>query len=184
MITFIGLGNPGDAYTNTKHNAGFWVMDELSRRWKTPFKPGKGDYLFAQSKNGKALLVKPTTGMNASGIAVQDIVKSRKLNLENLFIILDDVDLPLGTMRIRPKGGDGCHRGMESVIYRLGSTHFPRIRFGIGTEENMRPAEKYVLKKFRKNDQALANEMVGTVADAAESVFFRGLNHTMNVYNR
>ncbi len=117
MISFVGLGNPGDKYQNTKHNAGFWVLDELSRRWKTVFKPGNGEYFFVENKTQNILLIKPSTGMNSSGIAVKDIIKKWKINLSDLHIIFDDVDLPLGKIRLRPKGGDGCHRGMESVIY-------------------------------------------------------------------
>jgi len=93
------------------------------------------------------------------------------------------VDLPLGKLRIRPKGGDGCHRGMESVIYHLESTRFPRLRYGIATEDKLRPAEKYVLKYFRKKDQVLADEMVVKTADAVESILRIGISKTMNKYN-
>ena len=183
MISFVGLGNPGDKYQNTKHNAGFWVLDELSRRWKTDFKPGNGEYFFVENKTQNILLIKPSTGMNSSGIAVKDIIKKWKINLSDLHIIFDDVDLPLGKIRLRPKGGDGCHRGMESVIYHLGNNQFPRIRFGIATNDRLRPAEKYVLKSFNKKDQLLANEMIVKAADAAESIIFNGMAKTMNQYN-
>ena len=183
MISFVGLGNPGDKYQNTKHNAGFWVLDELSRRWKTVFKPGTGEYFFVENKTQNILLIKPSTGMNSSGIAVKDIIKKWKINLSDLHIIFDDVDLPLGKIRLRPKGGDGCHRGMESVIYHLGNNQFPRIRFGIATNDRLRPAEKYVLKSFNKKDQLLANEMIVKAADAAESIIFNGMAKTMNQYN-
>ena len=183
MISFVGLGNPGDKYQNTKHNAGFWVLDELSRRWKTVFKPGNGEYFFVENKTQNILLIKPSTGMNSSGIAVKDIIKKWKINLSDLHIIFDDVDLPLGKIRLRPKGGDGCHRGMESVIYHLGKNQFPRIRFGIATNDRLRPAEKYVLKSFNKKDQLLANEMIVKAADAAESIIFNGMAKTMNQYN-
>ncbi len=183
MIAFVGLGNPGNEYADTKHNAGFWVVDELARRWKISFKPGKGEYLYSQEPRRNVILVKPTTGMNVSGIAVQDILKHWDVNLEELHIIVDDVDLPLGKLRIRPKGGDGCHRGMESVIYQLGNTQFPRLRYGIATEDKLRPAEKYVLKSFRKKDQVLADEMVVKTADAAESILHKGLSNTMNKFN-
>lgn len=183
MIAFIGLGNPGNEYADTKHNAGFWVVDELTRRWKVSFRPGKGEYLYVQESKKNVLLVKPTTGMNMSGIAAKDILKQWDVNLDELHVIVDDVDLSLGQMRIRPKGGDGCHRGLESVIYHIGNTHFPRLRFGIATADKLRPAEKYVLKSFRKKDQVLANEMIGKVADAAESIIHRGLSNTMNQFN-
>jgi len=184
MIAFIGLGNPGDVYANTKHNAGFWIVDELAQRWNLGFKPGKGDYVYTQKKNGKALLVKPTTGMNRSGIAIEAVFRDMNISIDELHVVLDDVDLPLGTVRIRPKGGDGCHRGMESVIYQLGNTHFPRIRFGIAVEgEKLRPSEKYVLKPFKKKDSVLADEKIVDTANAVESILRNGLNKTMNNFN-
>ena len=100
-----------------------------------------------------------------------------------MFVIFDDVDLPLGRLRIRPSGGDGCHRGMESIIYRLGNNKFPRIRFGIAAGKNLRPAEEYVLKNFRRKDQVLADEVIVKAADAVESIINNGLNKTMNQYN-
>ena len=183
MISFIGLGNSENKYENTKHNAGFWVVDELSRRWKAGFKPGKGEYLFVEQKSWDILLVKPTTGMNKAGIVAKDILKNWNINLSELYLIVDDVDLPLGKIRIRPKGGDGCHRGMESVIYHLGNNKFPRIRFGIATDDKLRPAENYVLKSFNKKDQILANEMIIKTADAVESIFHNGMVKTMNHFN-
>ena len=183
MISFIGLGNPGNKYENTKHNAGFWVLDELSRRWKTTFKPGKGEYFFMEEKSWNILLIKPTTGMNNSGIAVKDIVKNWNINLSELYLIIDDVDLPLGKIRIRTKGGDGCHRGMESVIYHLGNNRFPRIRFGIATDDKLRPAENYVLKSFNKINQVLASEMIVKTADAVESIIHNGVVKSMNLFN-
>jgi len=183
MIAFIGLGNIGDQYANTKHSAGFWVVDEVARRQKLSFKPGKGHYVFARQISREFILVKPTTGMNRSGNAVQEVTQTWNLLLQDLIVVVDDVDLPLGSIRIRPKGGDGCHRGMENIIYQLQSDQFPRIRLGIGTDENMRPAENYVLKPFSKKDQSLVDTMIQTVADAAESILYFGLNKTMNQFN-
>ncbi len=181
MKVFVGLGNPGSEYANTKHNAGFWVVDELTRRWSIRFQPGKGAFVYAESK--EVLLAKPITGMNASGVAVKEIVQQYGVDLENLHIIIDDVDLPLGTLRLRPKGGDGCHRGMESVIYHLGNTHFPRLRFGVAANDHKRPAEEYVLKPFKKNDQTEANIVIQTAADTIEYLLKEGMNRTMNRYN-
>jgi PTH1 family peptidyl-tRNA hydrolase len=183
MIAFIGLGNPDDKYANTKHNAGFWVVDELARRQKLSFKPGKGPYVFAQHKRREVLLIKPTTGMNRSGNAVKDVANRWDLLPSDIHVIVDDVDLPLGSIRIRPKGGDGCHRGMENIIYQLQSDQFPRIRLGIGIDENMRPAEKYVLKPFQSNDVSEAEAMVKRAADALANLLVRGLSHTMNHFN-
>jgi len=183
MIAFVGLGNIGAKYANTKHNAGFWVLDEFSRRQKLSFKPGKGDYVYAQHQRREALMIKPTTGMNLSGTAVKEASHRWNLLPADIHVILDDVDLPLGSIRIRPKGGDGCHRGMENIIYHLRSDQFPRIRLGIGTSENMRPAEKFVLKPFRVADELEAESMVKRGADVLENLLVRGLNHTMNNFN-
>jgi len=181
-FAFIGLGNPGEKYALTKHNAGFWILDELASRYKISFKPSKGDYVIA-SKSDKLMLFKPTTGMNNSGKAVRDISDSWNFMAKEIFIILDDVDLPLGALRIKPKGGDGSHRGLESVIYSLHTNEFPRLRFGIGTDEEMRPAEQYVLKPFRSDDQRNALEAVKRAADALDSIFFNGIGSTMNRFN-
>lgn len=184
MIAFIGLGNIGDEYSSTKHNAGFWVVNELAKRMNINFKPGKGDYVFAEEKNKDIILAKPTTGMNRSGLAVRQIVDRWNVDLNDVYLIVDDVDLELGTLRIRPRGGDGCHRGMESVIYQLNDNMFPRIRFGIKADDHKRPAEKYVLKPFRKQDQPLAGEMVEKTADAVYSILSIGINKTMSEFNR
>jgi PTH1 family peptidyl-tRNA hydrolase len=184
MVVFVGLGNIGDEYSSTKHNAGFWVVNELAKRMNISFKPGKGDYVYAEDRNKEIILLKPTTGMNRSGLAVRQVLDKWNIELENLYLIVDDVDLNLGTLRIRPRGGDGCHRGMESVIYQLGENQFPRIRFGIKAGDHKRPAEKYVLKSFRKQDQQFAEEMVQLAADAAMSILNSGINATMNKFNR
>ena len=182
MIAFVGLGNPGNKYADTKHNAGFWILDEMASRYKISFKPGKGDYVVAIKPN-KFLLFKPTTGMNNSGKAVQDISNSWNLITKDICIILDDVDLPLDVIRIRPRGGDGSHRGLESLIYSLNTNEFPRLRFGIGTDEKMRPAENYVLKPFNSNDQKTSAGAVKKAADALDSIIFNGLDKTMNIFN-
>tara|TARA_Y100000782_G_scaffold108167_1_gene131389 strand:+ start:202 stop:753 length:552 start_codon:yes stop_codon:yes gene_type:complete len=182
LIAFVGLGNPGNKYADTKHNAGFWILDEMASRYKISFKPGKGDYVVAIKPN-KFLLFKPTTGMNNSGKAVQDISNSWNLITKDICIILDDVDLPLDVIRIRPRGGDGSHRGLESIIYSLNTNEFPRLRFGIGTDEKMRPAENYVLKPFNSNDQKISAGAVKKAADALDSIIFNGLDKTMNIFN-
>lgn len=184
MVVFVGLGNISDEYSSTKHNAGFWVVNELAKRMNISFKLGKGDYVYAEDRNRDIILIKPTTNMNRSGLAVRQVLDKWNVELENLYIIVDDVDLNLGTLRIRPGGGDGCHRGMESVIYQLSENQFPRIRFGIKAGDHKRPAEKYVLKPFHKQDQKLAEEMVLQAADAAMSILNNGINATMNKFNR
>ena len=183
MIVLVGLGNVGDKYKDTKHNAGFWIMDEMAARHKISFIPGEGDYVIA-SKSDKFRLVKPSTGMNRSGSAVSQLIKSINILPEQICVVLDDVDLPLGKIRIRPKGGDGSHRGLENIIYLSNTDKIPRLRFGIGTNEKMRPAENYVLKPFKNDkDKNLSFNSVKNATDALESIVFNGLDKTMNIYN-
>ena len=183
MIAFIGLGNVGDEYKWTKHNAGFWVIDEFARRKKLVFIPEKSEYVFTKHKSKQILLMKPTTGMNLSGTAVKSIVGKWGLLISDIYILTDDVDLPLGSIRIRPKGGDGCHRGLENIIYNLQSSTFPRIRLGIAGSDYKRPSEKYVMKPFDDKMFLEAKIMINRAADAMQSIITRGLNKTMNQFN-
>jgi len=121
--------------------------------------------------------------MNNSGQAVQDISNSWNMITKEICIILDDVDLPLGVVRLKPRGGDGSHRGLESIIYSLNTNEFPRLRFGIGTDEKMRPAENYVLKPFNSKDQKTSAVAVKKAADALDSIIFNGLDKTMSIFN-
>ena len=183
MIAFIGLGNVGDQYKSTKHNAGFWVIDEFARRKKLVFKPSKSEYVFTKYKSKQVFLMKPTTGMNRSGIVVKAVVRKLDLLISDTYVITDDVDLPLGSIRIRPKGGDGCHRGLENIIYHLQSNTFPRIRLGIAGSDYRRPSEKYVMKPFNDEMGLDAKIMINRAADAMQSIISRGLNKTMNQFN-
>ena len=158
-------------------------MDEMAARHKISFRLGFGDYVIA-SKPDKFHLVKPSTGMNRSGNAVSQLIESKNILPEQICVVLDDVDLPLGKIRIKPKGGDGSHRGLQNIIYVSNTNNFARLRFGIGTSEKMRPAENYVLKPFKKyNDKTLARETVKNAVDALDSVVFNGIDRTMNIYN-
>ena len=184
MMLFSGLGNPGNKYTKTKHNAGFWILDKLAEIKGKPFKPGNGEYVFIEDKKNGIIFMKPTTGMNKSGLALKQVANQYRLTTSDICIIVDDIDLPLGKLRIKPKGGDGCHRGLENIIYHLKSTEFPRIRFGIGTSENMRPAESYVLKPFSKKEIPIVDESVNRAVDAIENICLNGLSYTMNYINK
>jgi len=183
MIAFIGLGNVGDKYAKTKHNVGFWIIDEWAKKHKIFFKPSNGEYLFAEYDKWKIIIVKPVTGMNNSGVAVKEVMNKWELENSDLYVVMDDVDLPLGTIRIKPKGGDGCHRGLQNIIYHLHSNQFSRIKFGIGTEENMRPSEKYVLKPFKNEKKLIVQQTIKKAVNALDSIFLNGLNYTMNHFN-
>ena len=183
MIAFIGLGNVGDQYKWTKHNAGFWAVDEFARRKKLLFSPAKSEYVFAKHQSKQTLLMKPTTGMNQSGVAVKSIVGKWDLLISDIYVLTDDVDLPLGSLRIRPKGGDGCHRGLENIIYHLESKTFPRIRLGVAGSDYRRPSENYVMKPFNKSMVFESKVMIEKAADAIQNIITRGLEKTMNQFN-
>jgi len=184
MIAFIGLGNIGNEYAKTKHNAGFLSIDEFAIRNNLSFQPGRGSFVFSQIKNKQAVLAKPTTGMNKSGIAVREIMDYWGILSSKIVVILDDVDLPLGKIRIRPKGGDGCHRGLENIIYQTGTRELVRMRLGIAEpSKETRPSEEYVLKPFHKENQKEVDLMIQQSADAMEHLLYNGLNQTMSKYN-
>ena len=184
MIAFIGLGNIGNEYAGTKHNAGFWSIDEFAIRNNMSFNPGQGSFVFSQIKSKQVVLVKPTTGMNKSGIAVREIMDYWGILTSEIVVILDDVDLPLGTVRIRPKGGDGCHRGLGSIIYQIETKEFVRMRLGIAESSiETRPSEEYVLKPFHKDNHKEVDSMIQRSVDAMEDLLKNGLSQTMNNYN-
>ena len=184
MIAFIGLGNIGNEYAKTKHNAGFWAIDEFAIKNKLSFKPGHGSFVFSRIKSKQVVLAKPTTGMNKSGIAVREIMDYWGILQSEIVVIIDDVDLPLGKIRIRPKGGDGCHRGLENIIYQIGTGEFVRMRLGIAEpSKETRPSEKYVLKPFHKDNQKEVDLMIQQSVDAMEYLLVNGLNQTMSKYN-
>jgi PTH1 family peptidyl-tRNA hydrolase len=187
-IILVGLGNPGFEYGTTRHNVGFHVIDILCDRLGKNFRPGKGEYLFASGQvSGRGvLLVKPITYMNNSGTAVGDALLDYESSPDRLAVVFDDLALPLGTIRIRPKGSDGGHNGLRSVIYHLNTDVFPRIRCGI-RQEIMPPKSRmidFVLSPFDEGEKEAVNEMVERAADAAIELATLGIAPTMNKFNR
>ena len=182
MKCFIGLGNPGDQYNNTKHNFGYWIIDSYLKKNNLQLKLGKGDFVF--SKTEKNVVGKTTTFMNNSGLAVKDIMQWFSIDIKDIVIVYDDIDLPLGTIRFRSGGSSGGHRGLDSIIYNLQSEDFIRLRVGIATDENMRPSESYVLKPFPVKYN---NEIIQVIDNACEGMDYlinSSINETMNRFNR
>lgn len=184
-VMIVGLGNPGPAYRHTRHNFGFLAIDELSnalniqvRRLK--FKAMLGEGRFGDSK---VVLVKPMTFMNESGRAVAPLMHFYKLPLSNLLVIHDDLDLPLGTLRLRPSGGTSGQRGMASIITQLGTQEFPRMRLGIGRPPGQMDPVEYVLKDFLPSEQELLKIVLQTAVEASQTFIAEGLTKTMNKYN-
>jgi PTH1 family peptidyl-tRNA hydrolase len=186
-LIIVGLGNPGSEYRDTRHNIGFLVLDELATRLEKGFKPGKGEYLLMTAPIGirHAVLVKPTTYMNNSGLAVIDVLSRYSAGADDLLVVGDDFALPLGTLRLRARGSDGGHNGLYSVIYNLGSDSFPRLRCGIGKQ--IMPAkhamQQFVLSPFDRDEREVASAMVVRAADAVTLFATSGITRTMDSYN-
>ena len=181
-MILVGLGNPGDKYSATKHNFGFWVIDSIIKKSSLKLKVGKGDYLYAQHE--ESFLVKPTSYMNHSGVAIKQILNYYKASIEDLIVIYDDIDLPLGTIRFRDKGGPAGHRGIENIIYQLGSESFIRLRLGIAIEGlHMRPSERYVLSPFPKEYKDELDLVINKSVDGLEYLLDNGIVKTMNEFN-
>ncbi|MGA7671140.1 MAG: aminoacyl-tRNA hydrolase [Nitrolancea sp.] len=181
----VGLGNPGRKYERTRHNVGFMVADEIAKRL-----PGDGklrrfdaDILERRTNLGRVVIVKPQTFMNVSGNAVGPAVRWYHVPLDQLLVIYDDLDLPFGRMRIRPSGSSGGHNGVTSIIQRLGTDQFPRLRLGIGRAANS-GAISHVLSRFDRSEEKALKDYVGRAASAAIRWHFEGIDVAMNEFNR
>jgi PTH1 family peptidyl-tRNA hydrolase len=183
MWVIVGLGNPGKKYSRTRHNIGFMVVEEISRRYEIDFKEKEKYRIGTGSIDGeKVLLIEPLLYMNNSGLAVKDIVGRFNIPLEKLIVIHDDLDMEIGKLRIRRKGSSGGHKGVESIIQNLSSKDFARLKMGIGREEGITP-EDYVLSKFRKNEISLIKNTIERASDAVASILLDGLDKAMNAFN-
>ena len=182
MHILVGLGNPGRKYSDTKHNFGFWVVNQFTERRSLTFQAGRGDYLVA--KKEALVCIKPTTFMNNSGLALLDVKQFFKVKPEKILVVYDDIDLPLGTIRFRENGGSGGHKGLESIIYQLQSENFHRMRLGIATNENMRPSEKFVLTPFKSDNENLKNEVIERACEGVNYYLSQNIKETMNKFNK
>tara|TARA_Y100001968_G_scaffold299815_1_gene310737 strand:- start:835 stop:1401 length:567 start_codon:yes stop_codon:yes gene_type:complete len=181
MKLIVGLGNPGDNYRLTKHNFGFWIVDELVEQRSLKYKLGKGDYVFALDND--YMFLKPTSFMNNSGVAIKQALDYYK-NIDDIIIIYDDIDIELGQIRFRANGSDGGHNGIKSIIYQLNTDVFDRLKIGIATDLNMRPSEVYVLKPFPKKYIDLVNEVIESASDGINYYLNNDITSTMNNYNK
>jgi len=184
-LLIVGLGNPGREYKNTRHNIGFMVCDVLASRFKTSFNRMQFKSLIATSDYGdrKFILAKPQTFMNLSGQAVGSLLRFYKLPLENFIVTNDDLDLNLGSIRIRPLGGSGGQKGLNSIIENLGTQDFQRLRMGIGHPPGQMDPANYVLQDFNKDELVLIAETLERAADAILLFSEKGLNAAMTKYN-
>jgi PTH1 family peptidyl-tRNA hydrolase len=183
----VGLGNPGKEYRETRHNVGFMVLDELARRHQLQWAmaPGQVPETFVAKKFGEPawLLAKPLTYMNNSGDAVAALSRYYDIAPADTLVVVDEVALPFCKLRARARGSAGGHNGLKSVIARLGSTEFPRLRLGVGRGDGRRDLADHVLAKFESGERADLETFIARAADAAEMFAVDGIGTVMNTYN-
>jgi PTH1 family peptidyl-tRNA hydrolase len=182
----VGLGNPGAEYAGTRHNAGFLLVEKLAADWKANWTNERK--FFARVARGenvgkKFLLAEPQTFMNLSGETVGALVKFYQLPLAQVIIAVDDADLPLGEIRLRPGGGSAGHHGIESVTQHLGSREFARLRIGIGRRDGAREITNFVLGKFERDESAVLEKVLERAANQLECWLEFGLQKAMSQFN-
>jgi PTH1 family peptidyl-tRNA hydrolase len=182
----VGLGNPGREYRFNRHNVGFMLLDQLVERHRLmAFTRRQGKALITTGKIGDAavVLAKPQTFMNLSGEAVGPLVRFYDVPLERLLVCFDEIDLPLGALRLRPEGGSAGHNGMKSIIQHLGTEQFPRLRLGVGRPPGSKAAAAYVLKDLKGDDLEIVKQSLAKAAEAVDCFVREGLVTAMNRYN-
>ncbi|NOZ69805.1 MAG: aminoacyl-tRNA hydrolase [Deferribacteres bacterium] len=183
MWLVAGLGNPGDDYAKTRHNIGFMVIDAVAARSSITVKQKTANYIFGRGFIGEqeAILIKPLTFMNRSGIAVKDAAK--RYDTDGILVVHDDIDLPAGVVRIRKSGSSGGHNGIESIINALGTRDFIRVKVGIGRSDRI-PPEQYVLRPFNRQELEVMEEAVEKAAEAVTVVLNKGVSYAQNIFHR
>jgi len=186
MKLVAGLGNPGRQYTGTRHNVGFDVIDHLARRDRVDFEAAPADAMMGKwRRDGDVvLLVKPLTFMNLSGVAIGELMRYFKIDVADILVICDDVNLPIGRLRVRGSGSEGGHNGLRSMAQQLGTMDYPRLRIGVGRGDTRRDLADHVLAGFSPEEQPGVNDAVTRAAEAVECWIVDGLAKTMNVFNR
>ena len=186
MHLIVGLGNPGAEYAKTRHNAGFLLVEKLAEQWRSGWTNERkfaARVAKAERHGQKVLLAEPQTFMNLSGEAVGALVKFYQLPLEKILVVVDDADLPLGEIRLRPGGGTGGHHGLESLTQHLGSKAFARLRIGIGRKNEAREITGHVLGRFSADEAALLAKVLERAAGQLECWLDVGLQKAMNQFN-
>jgi PTH1 family peptidyl-tRNA hydrolase len=180
----VGLGNIGEEYEHTRHNVGFEVLDFLANSGGVKFNSDRYAFVSEMKFKGKTMvLIKPTTFMNLSGKAVNYWLQAEKIPLSNLMVIVDELALPLGKIRIGPKGSDGGHNGLKHIQETLNTTEYARLRFGIGNEFGKGYQVNYVLGKWTEDEKVILKDRMPVAADAVKAFAFAGLQRCMNEYN-
>jgi PTH1 family peptidyl-tRNA hydrolase len=185
MRLIVGLGNPGEKYRRTRHNAGFMVVDELAQRLpEGPLERIEDAWALKTEVAGeRVVLMKPQSFMNRSGPVVEAALRWFNIEPDRLVVVSDDVALPLGTLRIRPRGSHGGQNGLRSIIETIGSEEFARLRFGIGSSEPVLDLAGFVLSDFPDAEVLRVQEMVSRAADALVAMVEHGVESAMNTFN-
>jgi PTH1 family peptidyl-tRNA hydrolase len=183
MKLLVGLGNPGPQYRDTRHNVGFWVIDELARRWGLSNGWRDRDEALYVKRGREALIAKPLTFMNHSGFAISRLSQYFQVELADLLVIVDEVALPLGRLRARRGGSAGGHNGLKSIIEQLGAMDFPRLRIGVGRGDARRDLADHVLSKFEADERPVIEAATLRAADAAEMFVSEGIERVMSTFN-
>jgi peptidyl-tRNA hydrolase, PTH1 family len=185
MILVAGLGNPGKGYSSSRHNVGFIVVDELTKRLGASFKRGfRSLYAEAYLEEKKLILLKPETYMNRSGEAVSDAVEFFKIPMKDIIVVHDEMDLPLGDIKVKIGGGSAGHKGIQSIISSLGDNGFIRVRVGIGKPTQKSEVIDHVLSRFEKEEKKIIEYAINRAADAVLEIALRGVEGAMNKFNR
>lgn len=180
----VGLGNIGDEYTETRHNIGFKVLDKLVEKNDAKFSSGRyADVAEFKHKGKQLVLIKPTTFMNLSGKSVNYWLQHEKIGLENMLVIVDELALPFGKIRIGPKGSDGGHNGLKSIQKSIGTPIYPRLRFGIGNAFSKGKQVNYVLGHWGEEELVTLPKRIDIATEAITAFCFLGLQRCMNLYN-
>jgi PTH1 family peptidyl-tRNA hydrolase len=186
LFLIVGLGNPGGEYAKTRHNAGFLLVEKLAGRWKTDWgleKKFNARVARAERSEGRVLLCEPQTFMNSSGETVGQLAGFYQAPLKRLLVAVDDADLPLGEIRLRPGGSSGGHHGLESIEQHLNTREFARLRIGIGRKDGAREITNYVLGRFSAAEAELAEKVLTAAADQTEMWLRDGIQKAMSQFN-
>ncbi len=186
MWAVIGLGNPGRRYAKTRHNVGFSFVQGLARRWDVKLKKRKFGARIAEVERDEDTLVlaQPQTYMNQSGVAVMAILKGYRIGPENIVVVYDDIDIPLGQIRVRKDGSAGTHKGMRSVIEEIGTRAFARIRVGIGPVSEEEEATRFVLSPFAEEESQIFKKSLAKAGEALDMIIAGRIDQAMNEFNQ
>ncbi len=185
MWAIVGLGNPGRRYLQTRHNVGFFFVKRVAKSWEVKLRKRScmSKIILTEQHGEKILLALPQTYMNRSGLAVKCVLESREVAPHHLLVVYDDLDIPLGEIRIRTGGGPGTHNGMNSIVQEIQTTRFPRMRVGIGPLAPDISATDFVLSRFEEEDRPLLNTGLDLAQKALDLILNENIEKAMNQFN-